>query len=71
MNKEYGIRRTDDGGIFCEKCGADLSKPNSAKFVGHIDGTKFYQNNFECVKCGAVMAQVCERDAEDAKWWAE
>jgi hypothetical protein len=67
--KETGIKRTEDGGVFFEAWGADLKKPESAHFARHMDGAKFYKNIFECVKCGAVMTQECERSAEDAAYW--
>ena len=69
--KEFGIRRTEDGGMFCEECGADLTIPNSACFAFHADGAKSYKNGFTCVKCGNLMTQEYDRDPEDAKWWQE
>lgn len=68
--KETGIKRTEDGGIFCEKCNADLSKPKSTRFCFHLDGRKSFKNGFECVNCGAVLTREYERSAEDAAWWA-
>lgn len=68
---ETGIKRTEDGGIFCEACGADLSKDNSAIFAGHMDGTTFYTNIFTCAKCGAQLTQTHERDPEDAAYWKD
>lgn len=71
MKNEFGIKRTDDGGVYCAECGNDLSVDGSARFSAHLDGTTFYENQFICNKCGAVMSQRCERSAEDAAWWAE
>lgn len=68
--KETGTRRTENG-VFCEKCGNDLMKDGSARFVMHWDGTAEYGNVFECGQCGARIEQVHERVAEDAAWWAE
>lgn len=69
--RETGIRRTEEGGIFCEKCGADISIPSSTKFAFHADGVKHYRNGFTCVNCGAMLTQEYERTPEDAAWWAE
>lgn len=66
---EIGIKRTEDGGIFCEQCGADLSKDGSARFTMHLDGTTFFENHFTCTACGASIVQRHERSAEDAAWW--
>ena len=68
--KETGIRRTEDGGIFCERCGNDLQKEGSARFMAHLDGTTFYANQFCCNRCNAVISQTYERSAEDAALWA-
>jgi hypothetical protein len=67
---ETGIKRTEDGGIFCEKCGNDLKQAGSTKFVAHMDGTKFFRNVFACTKCHACLTREFERTAEDAAWWA-
>lgn len=69
--EEKGIKRTEDGGIFCEKCGNDLSKDGSARFAGHIDGTTFWANEFVCTACGATLTQTHARAEDDAYWWAE
>ena len=68
---ETGIKRTEEGGIFCEACGNDLSKDGAARFVSHLDGTDFYSNTFTCNKCGATITQTEERDAEDMAWWKD
>lgn len=67
--KETGIKRTEDG-IFCEQCGADLTAEGSTRFSAHLDGTTFYTNEFTCNRCGAVISQTYDRDAEDAAEWA-
>ena len=59
---EYGIKRTEDGGVLCEKCGADLTQPNSTKFIYHADGRTRYTNGYECLKCGATVMQEFERN---------
>ena len=69
--KETGIKRTEDGGVFCEACGNDLTEGASAKFVAHMDGRNTYKNVFECGKCGAILTQECERTATGAKWRTE
>lgn len=69
--KETGIRRTEDGGVFCEKCGADLSKDGSVRFAAHLDGTTFYANQYLCNKCNAVISQTFERSNYDAEFWGE
>ena len=66
---ETGIRRTEDGGVFFEKCGSDLSADGSAMFSAHLDGIDFYENQFTCTECGAVLSQRYERTAEDKRWW--
>jgi len=66
---EIGVKRTEDGGIFCEACGNDLSVDGSAMFTAHLDGTTFYENQFICTKCGARISQRHERSAEDRAWW--
>ncbi len=57
---ETGIKRTEQG-VFCEKCGNDLSKNGSVRFTAHADGDKFYLNCYECTKCGAPITQEFER----------
>jgi transcription initiation factor IIE alpha subunit len=69
--EEHGIRRTEDGGIFCEACGNDLSKDDSSRFAAHLDGTTFYENQFICTACGATLTQRRARAEDDAYWWAE
>ena len=69
--KETGIRRTEDGGVYCEACGNDLSQARAAKYVAHMDGTTFYTDCFECAKCGAPLSQTHERSNEDAALWGE
>ena len=64
---EYGIKRTEDGGMFCEKCGADLTQPNSSRFAYHADGRTCYKNGFVCVSCGAPLMQEYAR--EDYERW--
>lgn len=68
---ETGIKRTEDGGIFCENCGNDLSVDGAARFVMHLDGTTFFENRFTCAKCGAMISQRHERNAEDRAWWGD
>lgn len=68
--EEKGIKRTEDGGVFCEACGNDLKGEGATKFVAHMDGSGFYTNVWECLKCGAVIEQTVER-RKDAYWWAE
>ena len=69
--KEAGIKRTEDGGVFCEKCGADLSADGSVKFTSHLDGTTFYENQYICTKCNAVITQTFERSSYDAEFWGD
>lgn len=69
--EEKGIKRTEDGGVFCEACGASLTGAGATKFIAHMDGTRLYTNVFECVKCGAKLEQTVVRSAADAYWWAE
>lgn len=64
---EKGIKRTENG-VFCEKCGNDLAKEGSAKFIAHLDGTDFYSYQFECAKCGAPIVQTYERNKSD-RWF--
>ena len=68
--REIGIKRTEDG-IFCEKCGYNLSNDGSIKFILHWDGAKEYGYKHECTHCGAVIEQIFERTKEDAEWWGE
>lgn len=68
---ETGIKRTEDGGIFCESCGNNLSVDGAARFAMHLDGTTFFENRFTCTKCGATLIQRHERDPEDAAWWGD
>lgn len=68
---EIGIKRTEDGGIFCESCGNDLSVDGSAMFSMHLDGTTFFENRFTCSKCGATLVQRHERTAENRAWWED
>lgn len=69
--EEKGIKRTEDGGIYCEACGNDLSKDGNARFTAHLDGATFFENQFTCTACGAIMAQRHARAEDDAFWWAE
>lgn len=69
IEMEIGIKRTDDGGVFCESCGNDLSDASAAKFVAHLDGKKFFEYQFSCVKCGEAIIQRFKRSKEDAAWW--
>lgn len=57
---ETGIKRTEQG-VFCEKCGNDLSKNGTVRFTAHADGDKFYSNYYECTKCGEPITQEFER----------
>lgn len=68
--KETGVKRTEDG-IFCEKCGYNLSNDGSTKFLMHWDGVKEYGYRFQCTSCGAVIDQTFERTHDDAAWWGE
>lgn len=68
--REAGIKRTEDG-VFCEKCGNNLSNEGSTKFIAHWDGTEEYGYEFECTHCGAVISQIHKRTKEDAAWWGE
>lgn len=68
---EVGIKRTDNGGIFCEACGNDLSVDGAARFTMHLDGKDFFENRFTCTKCGAVIIQRHQRSKEDAEWWGD
>lgn len=67
--KETGIKRTEDGGVFCEKCGNDLSKQGSATFSAHMDGKTCYTDVWTCNQCGAPISQTHERSKADAAWW--
>lgn len=69
--EEKGIKRTEDGGVFCERCGNDLSKGGSTRFIAHLDGARFYENRYACTNCGAMIAQTVARAEDDAYWWAE
>lgn len=66
MLQELGIKRTDDSGVFCERCGADLTQPNALKFTMHADGICFHRNHFECTSCGAQMVQIFQREPDAA-----
>ena len=68
--EEKGIKRTEDGGVFCEKCGNDLKSAGATKYVAHLDGAKCFTNVWECTKCSAVIQQTVAR-RKDAYWWAE
>lgn len=68
---ETGIKRTEEGGIFCEACGNDLSKDGAATFCSHLDGDTFFINQFTCNKCGATLSQTHQRSKEDAAWWKD
>ena len=68
--KESGIKRTADGGVFCEACGNDLSKPGTVRFVAHMDGSEFYTDCWNCSRCGAPITQTHERSAADAAMWS-
>ena len=68
---ETGIKRTEDGGVFCESCGNDLNKDGSMKFYAHGDAATHFTNYFKCVNCGAMLTQRHARAEEDALWWAE
>ena len=65
--QEKGVRRTENG-VFCEKCGNDLAREGSARFVAHLDGTDFYSYQFECMQCGAPIVQTFERNKSD-RWF--
>jgi hypothetical protein len=69
--EEKGIKRTEDGGVFCEACGNDLTKDGSARFIAHLDGATFWENRFTCTACGALITQQHARAEHDAYWWAE
>lgn len=69
--EEKGIKRTEDGGVFCEKCGNDLLKDGSSTFTAHLDGTTFFTNQYTCNKCGSVLSQTHKRSAENAAWWGD
>lgn len=65
--EENGIKRTENG-VFCEKCGNDLSAKGSHRLIAHLDGTDFYSYKFECLKCGAPIVQTFERNKGD-RWF--
>ena len=67
--EETGIRRTEDGGIFCEACGNDLSVNGSVKRIAHLDEITYYTNHYECTKCGAMISQAHERSEKERKMW--
>lgn len=69
--EEKGIKRTEDGGVFCERCGNDLTKGDSVKLMAHLDGASFYENHYACTACGAMIVQTVARAEDDAYWWAE
>lgn len=56
MNK---IHKTDKG---IECCGGLM------KCVCHIDGAKFYINQYEC-ECGNHISVETKRTKEYARWW--
>lgn len=62
---ETGVKRTDDGGMFCESCGADLSSDDSVEVVCHWDGEKEYGYNFKCTKCGGAISLTLKRTEEE------
>lgn len=62
--KETGIKRTEDGGVFCEHCGADLRGGGATKFIGHFDGAKSFVHLFECDACGGRLMQEHEYSVE-------
>ena len=51
--------------FYCDNCGADLSDVGSVIPISHTDFAGFYEETFECSKCGQ---KIIQRELREEPW---
>lgn len=55
--QEIGVERTLNG-VFCKKCGNELTKNGGLIFISYISGADFNGYKFACSKCREHIIQT-------------